>query len=100
MILSLARAAYGRRNALRPFDCVNALFLAVASFWLYSAFPFDFSHFGEMFPSSIQFLFGWLNNDIGHVLLALAGAVSLINMVYTLFLYSAVRGHLRHQTTG
>jgi len=97
MILSLARAVYGRRNAIRPFDCLNALFLAVAAFWLLSAFPFDFSRFGEMFDSSIQFLFGWLNNDIGHILFALVGIVSLINLVYTLFLYSAVRGQLRHQ---
>jgi hypothetical protein len=98
MILSFARAGYGRRNPIRPFDCLNNLFLAVAAFWLFSAFPFDFSRFGEMFPSSIQFIFGWLNNDIGHILLAFAGIVSLTNLVYTLFLYSAVRGQLRHQT--
>jgi len=98
MILSFARAAYGRRNPMRPFDCLNDLFLAVAAFWLFSAFPFDFSRFGEMFPSPIQFIFGWLNNDIGHILLAFAGIVSLINSVYTLFLYSVVRGQLRHQT--
>ena len=95
MVLSLARAAYGRRNAVRPFDCLNALFLAVAAFWLISTFPFDFARFGEMFPSSIQYAFGWLNNEIGRILLALAGIASLINLIYTLFLYSAVRGQLR-----
>lgn len=94
VILSFARAVYGRRNAIRPFDCLNMLFLAVAAFWLLSAFPFDFAHFGGMFPSQIQFMFGWLNNDIGRVLFVLAGVVSLINVVYTAALYSAVRGQL------
>jgi len=95
MFLSFARAAHGRRNPVRPFDCLNDLFLAVAAFWLFSAFPFDFSRFGEMFPSPIQFIFGWLNNDIGHILLAFAGTFSLVNSAYTLLLYSAVRGQLR-----
>ena len=95
VVLSLTRAMYGRRNAVRPFDCLNMLFLAVAAFWLLSDFPFDFSSFGTLFPSSIQSAFGWLNNDIGRVPFALAGVFSLINMVYTAILYSAVRGHLR-----
>jgi len=95
MALSLARAIYGHRNAIRPFDAFNALFIAVAAFWLLSVFPFDFTHFRDMFPKSIQFLFGWLNNDIGRVLFAIVGIASLINFVYTSFLYSAVRGQLQ-----
>lgn len=95
MILSFARAVYGRRNAIRPFDCLNLLFLAVASYWLLSNFPFDFSSFGLMFPSSIQFVFGWLNNDIGRILLALGVVISLVNLAYSAVLYSAVRGQLR-----
>ena len=95
MVLSFGRAVYGGRNAIRPFDCVNMLFLAISAFWLLSVFPFDFSQFGGMFPSAVQFAFGWLNNDIGRVLFALAGVVSLVNMVYTAVLYSAVRGQLR-----
>ena len=95
VVLSLARAMYGRRNAIRPLDCLSALFLAVASYWLLTSFPFDFTKFGEMFPSQIQFLFGWLTNDIGRILLALGVAISTINMVYTAVLYSAVRGELK-----
>lgn len=95
MILSFARAIYGRRNAIRPFDCLNMVFLAVAALWLLSAFPFDFARFGGMFPSQIQFIFGWLNNYIGRVLFILAGVASLINVVYTAVLYSAVRGQLK-----
>ena len=100
MVLSLARAMYGRRNAIRPFDCLDALFLAVASYWLLASFPFDFTKFGELFPSQIQFIFGWLTNDIGRILLALGVVISAINMVYTAVLYSAVRGQLGRPMEG
>ncbi|MDG6910630.1 MAG: hypothetical protein JRN08_09700 [Nitrososphaerota archaeon] len=91
IILSLARAAYGRRNAIRPLDALNALFLTMAALWLLAAFPFDFAHFGDMFPTSAQFLFGWLSNTIGRTLLALAAIGSSINFVYTTVLYLSVR---------
>ena len=100
MILSFLRAINGRRNAIRPLDCLNMLFLAVAAFWLLSAFPFDFTQFGGMFPSGVQFVFGWLNDDIGRVLFTLAGLVSLVNVAYTGFLYSAVRGQLEPRRAG
>lgn len=102
MILSLARAAYGHRNGIRPFDAVNALFLTVAALWLLAVFPFDFTHFGDMFPTSIQFLFGWLNNGVGRVLFILAAFGSSINFVYTTVLYLSVRHHLHasHSTLG
>jgi hypothetical protein len=94
MALSLARAAYGRRNDLRPLDAANELFLAVAAFWLLSIFPFDFGHFGDMFPGSIQFIFGLLTNEVGKFLFVIAGVGALINSVYTLSLYTGVRGQL------
>lgn len=97
MILSLARAVRGRRNAIRPLDALNALFLVVAASWLLSAFPFDFSHFGDMFPASIQFLFWWLGNDIGRLFLILAAIGSSINFIYTTVVYISVRHHLRDQ---
>lgn len=94
MALSLARALYGHRNGVRPLDSLNALFLAVSAFWLLSIFPFDFTHLGDMFPTSIQFMFGWLDNAIGRILFTLAGLGSLLSFVYTAFLYSSVRGQL------
>jgi hypothetical protein len=96
MLLSLARAFYWRRNAIRPFDSLNALFLAYSAFWLLSAFPFDFTHLADMFPTQLQFLFGWLNNDIGRVLFALAGIASLANFVYSFLLYVNVRNQMSH----
>ena len=94
MALSLTKAVYGRRNGIRPLDSLNSLFLAVAAFWLLSVFPFDFTHLGDMFPTSIQFLFQWLTNNIGRALIILAGVASLTNCVYTALLYFSVRGQL------
>jgi hypothetical protein len=94
ILLSLARAAYGRRNAIRPFDSLNALFLAVSAFWLLSSFPLDFTHLADMFPSAIQFIFSWLTNDVGRLLLFVAGIASLANFAYTSSLYVVVRGHM------
>ena len=37
MALSLARAFYGRRNGVRPFDSLNSLFLAIAAFNCWTA---------------------------------------------------------------
>lgn len=102
MVLSLARALNGRRNGIRPFDSLNALFLAAAAFWLLSVFPFDFRHFADMFPTSVKFLFEWLTNDIGRFLFFIAGFFAVINFAYTAFLYFVVRGQLlrlRGQTT-
>ncbi|HEV2226323.1 MAG TPA: hypothetical protein VGR56_05900 [Nitrososphaerales archaeon] len=94
MALSFARAVYGHRNGVRPFDSFNALFLTAAAFWLLSVFPFDFTHLGDMFPASIQFLFGWIGNWVGQVLFILAGVASLINFMYTGVLYGSVRSQL------
>lgn len=94
MVLSLARAVYGHRNGIRPFDSLNAIFLAASAFWLLQVFPFDFAHLGDMFPPVTQFLFSWVTNDIGRLLFVLAGLGSLINFMYTLVLYSSVRGQL------
>ena len=94
MALSLARALHGRRNAIKPFDALNALFVAVAAFWLLSVFPFDFTRFGDMFPVSIQVLFGWITNGVGRALFTLAGIASVLKFFYTVILYLAVRGKL------
>jgi len=94
IVLSLGRAFYGRKNAVRPLDSVNALFLAFAAFWLLSLFPFDFTQFGSLFPAGVQGAFFWLNNDIGRALFLIAGVCSVINFLYTAVLYVAVRSEL------
>jgi hypothetical protein len=99
-IISLTRAAYGRRNAVRPFDSLNALFLAVSAFWLLSYFPLDFTQLGGMFPSEIQFIFSWLTNEIGRLLLLVAGIAALANFAYTASLYVVVKGQMARAQDG
>lgn len=95
MVLSLARAAHGRRNAIRPLDALNELFLAFAAYWLLTNWPFDFRQFGGLFPTQIQVLFGWLTNDIGRFLFILAVVGATISFLYTAVLYVSVRGELQ-----
>lgn len=92
--LSIVRAVYGYKNAIRPFDAINTLFLAFAAFWLLSVFPFDFTHFGDMFPTTIQFLFAWLTNDVGRFVFTVAGIGLSAGFVYTTVLYLSVRQQL------
>jgi hypothetical protein len=92
--VSLARVAYGRRNAIRPLDVVQALLTAVAAFWLLSVFPFDFAHLPDLLPKAIRFMFLWVSNDIGALVLVLAGIGSAVSAVYTSVLYLVVRSHL------
>jgi hypothetical protein len=99
VLISLLRAIHGRRNALRPLDVLQAIFWAVAAFWLLSVFPFDFTHFPEMFPASIRFAISWVSNDLYAFLLLLAGIGSIANAAYTAVLYSLVRGSLSAQET-
>jgi hypothetical protein len=61
----------GHRNTARPLEVLMNLFLASAALWLLVVFPFDFSHFAEAFPAAIRFMFAWVNNDIGKIVLIL-----------------------------
>jgi hypothetical protein len=98
MVLSVARAVLGRRNALRPLDAVQALFFAAASFWLFSVFPFDFTHLADLFPSSIAFMFAWIPNWLGRALFLFAGLASLLNCAYTIAMFARVRARLAFGT--
>ena len=50
--VSIARAAYGRKNAVRPLVILQSGVLVVSAFWLLSVFPFDFSHLPDLLPQS------------------------------------------------
>jgi hypothetical protein len=94
-LVMLARAAYGRRNAMRPLEATQDLLLAFTAFFLLEVFPFSFSHLPDLLPNSIQFMFVWVNNDIGALALTLMGVGSLAAMMYNSVLYVSVRSELR-----
>jgi hypothetical protein len=93
--VSLARAAYGRRNAIRPFDALDGALLAITAFWLLSVFPFDFSHLPDLLPSQVRFALSWVSNPVGEVLMALAGIGGLVSMFYNAVMYAVVRSRQR-----
>jgi len=93
-LVSLARAVYGRRNAIRPLEILQASFWMVAAFWLLSVFPFNFAHFTTLLPNAVQPAFFWATDTVGAIILVLMGIGNLANMVYTSVLYATVRAQL------
>ncbi len=89
--VGLARAAYGRRNAVRPFDALNGALLAATAYWLFTVFPFDFTHFPDLIPGSVRFLFSWASNEVGYIVIVLAGFGGFVSLLYNTFMYAAVR---------
>ncbi len=97
MLVGLARAVYGRRNAIRPLEIVQAAFLLTAAFWLYSVFPFNFAHFTDLLPGAVRPALFWTTDGVASIVLLLAGIGSLANLVYTSVLYATVRAQLLAQ---
>jgi hypothetical protein len=100
VLVSLARAVYGRRNAIRPLEILQAAFLVTAAFWLYSVFPFDFAHFTDLLPGAIRPAFFWATDAVASIVLLLAGIGSLANLVYTSVLFATMRAQLARGLQG
>jgi hypothetical protein len=88
----LARAAIGRRNPVRPIDAFSNLFSAVAALYLFDIFPFNFAHITAVLPRAIQFMFTWVNNDVGRIVLILIFIGSLASGSYNVVRYATFRG--------
>jgi hypothetical protein len=89
--VSLARAAYGRRNPVRPLDALYGAALLVTALRLLAVFPFDFSHFPDLLPGAVRFAFFWLTNPVGTIVLVLAAIGGFVSMVYNAVVYSLSR---------
>ncbi len=98
-LIGLARAAYGRRNAIRPFDAFNGALLAITAYWFLGVFPFNFSHFPDLLPAQVRFLVSWVSNPIGRVVLVLGIIGGLASMVYNAVMYVVVRSRLHYGGT-
>jgi hypothetical protein len=83
LLLTLAapfmRALTGRRNPGRPLEFATSLCTALAGLWLLHVFPFDFAHFADVFPEQLQFMFMWVSDGIGKIVLLLQVGVGLIS---------------------
>lgn len=77
IMASGARAIIGRRDTSRPFELASNLFVAFAALWFLSAFPFNFAHLADALPSFMRFIFSWISNEIGWVIILLTALVSI-----------------------
>lgn len=89
--VSLARAAYGRRNAVRPLDTLYGALLVVTALTLLRVFPFDFAHFPDLMPKTVRFAFFWLSNSIGAVGLVFVAIGGFASMLYNAVVFAASR---------
>jgi hypothetical protein len=89
--VSLARAAVGRRNPVRPLDALYGAMLAVTALWLLRVFPFDFAHFPDLLPAVVRPAFFWLTNPVGAVLLVLGAIGGFASMLYNAVVYAVSR---------
>lgn len=94
-IVTVIRATYGRRNAVRPLEVLQSIFWTISALWLLSVFPFNFTHLPDLLPSAIHFMFFWVNNQIGALVLLLAAIGGFASALYTSVLYVLVRLELK-----
>ncbi len=87
----IARAIGGRQNSGRPFEAATNVSLAVGSLWLAIVFPFNFAHLADVLPDAIRFVFTWINNDIGRLVLILQVMIGVIVAPLTMFTFFSVR---------
>jgi hypothetical protein len=95
IIKTVAKAVVGRKNMIRPFDAAHLGLSFIEVVWMYMVFPFDFSHLADVLPVFLQFLLGWISNNIARILMIVAMIATSISAVYNAVLYVLVREELR-----
>jgi hypothetical protein len=91
------RLVLRKRNAVRPVDIVNSIFVIVAIIYLVNAFPFDFEYLASGLPSFVQSAVSWLTNDLAKMLMAFGVAVAALVTAWNLLIYLAVHQVLEEQ---
>ncbi len=57
---------------------------------LFVIFPFDFSYFANILPTSIRFILGWISNDIAKIILVLIFIFHIVASIYSPIAYKIV----------
>lgn len=95
MAHSLARAVLGRKNMLRLPETFMNGFAVVSAVWLYSVFPFDFSHLPDPLPGFLRFAAAWISDGIARFFMLIAIIAFSAMTIYTAVLYAYVRRALK-----
>ena len=100
IIHNVAQAIAGRKNLVRPIEIVSSPVTLVCIIGLYGSFPFDFSHFPDVLPKSLQFLVGWVSDGLVKFFMVI-GIIACIGVsIYTPILYLYVRQILSGERSG
>jgi uncharacterized integral membrane protein len=83
----IVRMVQGRNEAARLVDAVSDVCLGLGSLWLRITFPFNFAHFADLFPTSIQFAFTWLNDSVGRIILLLQIIIGFLSALSSIVSY-------------
>jgi hypothetical protein len=90
--------ALGRKHLSRDIDAFGGIFFVVfGGFWLFLVFPFEFTYFADLLPSSHRFLLQWISNDIARMIMILWIAINLGAAFYYPILRAFVRKELSKQ---
>jgi cytochrome bd-type quinol oxidase subunit 2 len=87
----IIRLVTSRKTPARPFDIINSMLLFVALIYFVAKFPFDFSHFADPLPASLEFLLNWVSNGLASALMVLGIIGMLFALPYQTLLYTAIR---------
>lgn len=94
IVPNLVRLFVGRKNPARLFEAAGMVVFFVAQFYLLLVFPFDFSHFADPLPRSLEFLLSWVSPTIAKWVLGIGVLGSVFFSIYTFILYISVREQL------
>jgi hypothetical protein len=82
---------FGMRLASRIFDVfIGGIPAILASFVLVVIFPFDFTHYADVFPEGLRFLVGWMSDDIMRGLWLLLSIGLAGGLAYAPFAYKFI----------
>jgi hypothetical protein len=94
IITAITKAATPRKEVAALVELIGATLFVITAAWFYATFPLDFAQLSQVVPAQFKFLFTWITNDIGRIIVALTlvgGVIALAVDVVKL----AWRVHLR-----
>jgi len=91
LVAPAVRAVTGRRNPARPSEAVANTSLGLGTLWLLISFPLDFTHLGDVLPTSIRFLLGWVTDGLGRILMILQVILMPISVAVNIGWYFTIR---------
>ncbi len=97
LVAPILRTAQGKIDPARFLEAISDIFLALGSIWLWITFPFDFSHFADVFGSALHPAFNWINDTVGRIILGLQIAIGFLSVLTTIVGY--LRERIKKITT-